>query len=293
MGQPGRRTFDLDLLRTFVAVLDAGGFTAAARTLNSTQSTVSMQVRRLEAQLGAPLLRRLGRAVEATAEGERLQGHARHLLALNDQAWGELSSATVSGRVRLGVPDDYAFYLPEIIRSFRQQYPAVELQLTCDLSVRLLQSLEAGQLDLALVTRQPRSPGGEVLRREPLVWVSAPGHAPEYEPLLPLSLFPQEACVFRERALAALTEAGRRWRVVYTSMSLTGQQAIVGAGLAVTVLIPSVVSPQLRILPADDDASLPPLSMVEIALHRRAGRPSDAVRLLADMIRERVTGLAP
>jgi DNA-binding transcriptional LysR family regulator len=288
MSRPRRPTFDLDLLRSFVAVLDTGGFTAAARTLATTQSTVSMQVRRLEAQVGAPLLRRLGRGVEATGEGERVQAHARHLLALNDQAWGELAGGQPAGRVRLGVPDDYAFYLPEIIRAFRRQYPAVDLQITCDLSVALLAGLEAGRLDLALVTRQPRSPGGEVLRREPLVWVAAPGHAPEDEPVLPLSLFPQNSCVFRERALAALTEAGRPWRVVYTSMSLTGQQAIVGSGLALTVLIPSVVSPELRIVDAGGASGLPGLASVEIALHRRPGRPAEAVRRFADVIRERV-----
>lgn len=288
MTSTARRTFDLDLLRSFIAVLDTGGFTAAARTRNTTQSTVSMQMRRLEAQVGTPLLRRLGRSVEPTPEGEQLQGHARHLLALNDQAWGDLTSATLSGRVRLGVPDDYAFYLPEIIRSFRERHPSVELELTCDLSVTLMRRLEAGQLDLALVTRHPRSPGGEVLRREPLVWVGARNHAPETEPVLPLSLFPQDTCVFRERALGALSEAGRPWRVVYTSMSLTGQQAIVGAGLAVTALIPSVVSPDLRVLEADGDANLPPLPSVEIALHRRPGRPPEAVRRVADMICERV-----
>jgi len=283
-----RQIFDLGLLRSFVGVLDAGGFTAAARALNTTQSTVSMQVRRLEEQVGTPLLRRLGRQVEPTSEGARLLGHARHLLALNDQAWGDLTSAALSGRVRLGVPDDYAFYLPEIIRSFRERYPSVELELHCDLSVALMRRLEAGQLDLALVTRQPRSPGGEVLRREPLVWVAAQGHAPETEPTLPLSLFPQDTCAFRGRALAALSEAGRPWRVVYTSMSLTGQQAIVGAGLAVTVLIPSVVAPNLRVLESGGDGGLPVLPAVEIALHRRPGRPPEAVRRLSEMIRERV-----
>ncbi|MFC4353268.1 LysR family transcriptional regulator [Fodinicurvata halophila] len=280
-----RSTFDLDLLRIFLAVLDTGGFTAAARAFNTTQSTVSMQIRRLETQLDAPLFRRLGRQVEPTPTGERLQAYARQLLTLNNQAWNDLTSGEPSGRVRLGVPDDYAFYLPEIIRSFREQYPAVDLQLTCDLSVSLMRRLEAGTLDLALVTRHPRTPGGEVLRREPLVWVSSSSHQPEQEPVLPLSLFPQDTCVFRERALAALEETGRSWRVAYTSMSLTGQQAIVGAGLAVTVLIPSVISPELRIV---EDGELPALTSVEIALHRRAGRPSEGVRRLTEMIRERV-----
>jgi DNA-binding transcriptional LysR family regulator len=289
VAQQTRHSFDLDLLRSALAVAEQGGFTAAAQALNTTQSTVSMQIRRLEAQLGTTLFQRLGRRVQPTAEGARLQGWARELLALNDRAWADLTSPGVSGRVRLGVPDDYAFYLPEIIRSFRAAYPAVDLELTCDLSVSLMERLKRDQLDLALVTRQARSPGGEVLRREPLVWVGSPQHAPEQEATLPLSLFPQDACVFRERALAALQEAGRPWRVVYTSRSLTGQQAIVGAGLAVTVLLPGIVGDSLRVLDAEA-FGLPPLPSVEIALHRRPGRPSEAVRLLSEMIRARVAG---
>jgi DNA-binding transcriptional LysR family regulator len=286
MTSAAARTFDLDLLRTFWCVREAGGFTAAARRLNSTQSTVSMQIRRLEAQVGTTLFQRLGRSVQSTTDGERLAAYAGQLLALNDQAWHDMQSAELSGRVRLGIPDDFAFYLPEVIREFREQYPGVDLQVTCDLSVTLMNRLSADQLDLAVVTRHPRTPGGHLLRREPLVWVAARDHHPEQQDPLPLSLFPRDICVFRERALDALSEAGRAWQVVYSSNSLTGQQAIVGAGLAVTALIPSMVSPQLRQLGAD--AGLPDLPSVEIALHRRPGRPSEAVKRLSETIDQRL-----
>ena len=287
-GAPAR-TFDLDLLRTFWCVRETGGFTAAARRLNSTQSTVSMQIRRLEDQLGTTLFQRLGRRVQATTDGERLAAYAGQLLALNDQAWNDITSAELSGRVRLGIPDDFAFYLPEVIREFREQYPAVDLQVTCDLSVTLMNRLSDDQLDLAVVTRHPRTPGGHLLRRERLVWVGAPDQQPEQQEPLPLSLFPRDICVFRERALSALSEAGRDWQVVYTSNSLTGQQAIVGAGLAVTALIPSMVSPQLRQL--DAEADLPELPNVEIALHRRPGRPSEAVKRLSETIEQRLAAV--
>ncbi|MBK1698642.1 LysR substrate-binding domain-containing protein [Rhodovibrio salinarum] len=281
------RTFDLDLLRTFAAVRETGGFTAAARQMNSTQSTVSMQIRRLEEQVGTTLFQRLGRSVQATPDGERLAPYAGQLLSLNDLAWNDLTSAELSGRVRLGIPDDFAFYLPEVIRAFREQYPAVDLQVTCDLSITLMNRLAADQLDLAIVTRHPRTPGGHLLRREKLVWVAAPDHQPERLDPLPLSLFPRDICVFRERALDALNEAGRPWQVIYTSMSLSGQQAIVGAGLAVTALIPSMISPQLRQL--GEDSGLPDLPNVEIALHRRSGRPSEAVKRLSEMVETRLS----
>jgi DNA-binding transcriptional LysR family regulator len=284
-GAPAR-SFDMDLLRTFWWVRETGGFTAAARRLNSTQSTVSMQIRRLEDQVGTTLFQRLGRHVQATTDGERLASYAGQLLALNDQAWNDMTSAELSGRVRLGIPDDFAFYLPDVIREFREQYPGVDLQVTCDLSVTLMNRLSADQLDLAVVTRHPRTPGGHLLRRERLVWVGAPDQQPERQDPLPLSLFPRDICVFRERALSALSEAGRDWQVVYTSNSLTGQQAIVGAGLAVTALIPSMISPQLRQL--GEEADLPELPNVEIALHRRPGRPSEAVKRLSETIEQRL-----
>jgi DNA-binding transcriptional LysR family regulator len=190
----------------------------------------------------------------------------------------------------LGIPDDFAFYLPEVIREFREQYPGVDLQVTCDLSITLMNRLADDELDLAIVTRHSRTPGGHLLRREPLLWVAAPEHQPERQDPLPLSLYPRDICVFRERALYALSEAGRSWQVVYTSNSLSGQQAIVGAGLAVTVLIPSMISPQLR--QVDEDAGLPDLPNVEIALHRRPGRPSEAVKRLTEMIDQRLSAAA-
>jgi DNA-binding transcriptional LysR family regulator len=280
------RTFDLDLLRTFVTVIDAGGFTAAARRLNATQSTVSMQIRRLEQAVERPLFRRSGRAIELTVDGERLQAHARDMLQRNDEAWRDLAGPTVTGRLRVGIPDDYAFYIPEIIRDFSQQYPGVDLRVQCDLSVALVELVRAGSMDMALVTRQPNTPGGEVLRRESLVWVASPTHAPEHQDPLPLSLFPREACVFRDVATRALDAAGRTWRAIYTSKTMSGQQAFVGAGLAVTVLTRSQVAPDLRVL--DESSGLPALPPIELALHRQPGRPTEPARRLTAMVRERL-----
>lgn len=282
-----RQTFDLALLRTFTTVIDSGGFTAAARRLNATQSTVSMQIRRLEQSVGRPLFRRDGRDIQLTADGERLQGHARRLLQLNDEAWRDLAGPEVSGTLRLGIPDDYAFYIPEIIREFSEQYPGVDLRVQCDLSVALVELVRAGAIDMALVTRQPNSPGGEVLRRERLVWVAAQNHAPEQREPLPLSLFPREACIFRDNAVRALNAAGRPWRAIYTSKTLSGQQAFVGAGLAVTVLTPSQVARELRILD-ESETSLPALPWIELALHRQPGRPTEPARRLTELFRQRL-----
>lgn len=287
IGMSDRHAFDLEQLRAFVAVLDAGGFTAAARATGGLQSTISMRIRRLEAEAGQPLLVRLGRNVVPTAAGEGLAIYARHILKLNDQAWGDLASAKLSGRIRLGVPDDYAAQLADTIRAFRLQHPAVSLDLTCDFSVELLRQLQDGALDLAVVTRMPSVPGGEVLRREPLIWVAAPDFQPEPGAPLPLSVYPKDVCVLRSSMIEALNAADYPWRIAYTSMSLTGQTAMVGAGLAVTALTDSMLKSVSHAVAPAALADLPSLPDVEIALHHRPGRPTDPVRILGDMLAER------
>lgn len=278
------RTFDLDQLRALIAVIDAEGFTAAARANRTLQSTISMKIKRLEAEVGQPLLIRFGRRVAPTPAGQRLAGQARQMLRLNDQAWGDLASIRLSGRVRLGVPDDYAALLSDTIRKFRLQHPDVEFDLSCTFSVDLLRQVQEGALDLAVVTRQPNVPGGECLRREALVWVGATDFAPSVDAPLPLSVYPKNICVFRSSMIAALSAAGMPWRIAYTSMSLTGQTAVVGAGLAITAMTGGMIPPDLQVVGPSVIPKLPALPSIEIALHRRPGRPTEPARILGDMI---------
>ncbi|MBV6638037.1 MAG: hypothetical protein KI788_19305, partial [Mameliella sp.] len=144
--------------------------------------------------------------------------------------------------------------------------------------------VQDGMLDIAVVTRQPNVPGGDVLDREALVWVGAPGFRHDPETALPLSVYPRDICAFRGAMLSALKSAGLRWRIAYTSQSLTGQSAIVGAGLAVTAMTRSMVPEALQVLSTD---ILPDLPGMEIALHRRPGRPTEPARLLTEMILDR------
>lgn len=280
------RNLDLDLLRTFATLADLGTVTAAAERLAYTQSAVSMQLRRLESQLGVALLRREGRRLALTGDGMRLLGHARRLLALNDEAWTDLRTHPVTGVVRLGIPDDYASFLPPVLSYFGQLYPAVELEVHCGLSVDLIGQMRAGELDLAVVTRQRNSPGGEVLRREPLIWAAGRLHEPRLADPVSLALFSPGKDVFRELALASLETAGRRWRVAYTSQSLTGVRPAVDAGLAITVVTRSMLTPDLRALGAE--CGLPALPAVEIAVHRPPGRPSEPARRLTGLIQEQL-----
>jgi len=257
---------DLDLLRTFVAIVDAGGFTSAAQQVHRTQSAVSMQVRRLETALDQTLFQREGRGVQLTPEGEALLGYARRLLKLHDEALAVLSRPNLSGLVRLGTPDDYVGrFLPDILVRFARAFPRVQVEVHCEPSVNLRRRLAEDRLDLALITGTPGAETGEVLRREPTVWATAARHLAHEDDPLPLALFPS-GCPFRDWALAGLQEGGRPYRIAYTSASLTGILAAVTAGLAVTVLSRSILPAEVR--PLRPEEGFPPLPTASITLHR-------------------------
>ncbi|MDP5291991.1 LysR substrate-binding domain-containing protein [Oceanimonas sp. CHS3-5] len=277
------RPIDLVLLNTFVAVVDKGGFTAAASHLHLAQSTVSAHIKRLESLLERPLLQRHHQLAVPTAVGERLLSHARQMLRQNALAWQDILDQRLAGVVRLGIPEDYLGYLPAALSDFEARFPDVELEVHCGLSVDLIQQIKTGALDLAITTRQPRSPGGEVLRREPMVWVGAAGYDTPRRSPLPLAVSKRGVCIFREHTLASLDAAAIRWRIAYTSASLSGLSAAVRAGLAITVLTPSMVGPGMRILGAEE--GLPALPGIEIALHRSSQRAGDAIDQLALQLR--------
>ena len=115
---------DVDQLRTFIAIVETGSFTKAAEVVHKTQSAVSMQMKRLEERLGKPIFARDGRASKLTEDGDRLLDYARRIIKLNVEALAAFDDTELAGRVRLGLPDDYADrYLPEIMARFSRAYP--------------------------------------------------------------------------------------------------------------------------------------------------------------------------
>ncbi|MFZ5706527.1 MAG: LysR substrate-binding domain-containing protein [Pseudomonadota bacterium] len=274
------RNLDLDLLRCFVTIADAGSFTRAGERLGRTQSTISLQVKRLEDMLGRSLIHRTSRSLQLTSEGQRLLGTARKLLLLNDKAVAEIFEPDIAGAVRLGVPEDFATaHLPTVLAQFTEAHPLVELEVTCDLTLNLLERFHSGAFDLVLVKREPTlatTVGGMRVWREPLVWVARDRSAADGKETLPLIVSPQP-CVYRKRAIDALEALGRPWRIAYTSTSLAGAQAAVRAGLGVTVL-PREMVPE-TLLPVGPEAGLPALADTEIALLEAAGISDTAHKL--------------
>jgi DNA-binding transcriptional LysR family regulator len=265
MGLPAN--LDPDLLRAFAFIAEEGSFTRAAERVGRTQSAVSMQVQRLEAQLGQKvLLRGKGGTVQLTPHGQYLLERSRTLLALNDEIWNTFRAPPVHGTVRLGTPDDYALrYLPQVLRRFADSHPAVEVEVLCAPSSDLVERLKAGELDLTLCTEghEPRRWPSVELWRGPLMWITSERHAPHRLDPLPLALAGQD-CAWRRTATRLLERAGRRFRIAYTSATLAGTHAPVLAGLAVTVSAIAWVPEGLRTLRPDE--GLPALPETSILL---------------------------
>ncbi len=265
------------LLRSFVAIIDTGSFTRAGERVHLTQSTISQQIRRLEQQLGCPLLDRSGRQVVATAEGEKLLGLARRILALLAQAEEQVTEGSVA--LSLGVPEDFAAgAITPVLAAFARDYPEVRLEVQSGLSHEIWQRFEAGELDLALV-KQTRGQGSPLASwREPLVWVDCRDWPARERDPLPLVVFPSEG-LYRRQMTEALDGLGRRWRVAYVSASLASLQGAVSAGIGVSLL-------PKRLMPADQLAltQWPKVAPVELALHAGGSGSEPLTRLSAALI---------
>src|SRR6202165_840762 len=200
---------DVDQLRTFIAIVETGSFTKAAEVVHKTQSAVSMQMKRLEERLARAFFARDGRASKLTEDGDRLLDYARRIIKLNIEALTAFSDAELSGRVRLGVPDDYADrYLPEIMARFSRAYPGVELSVICEPSVDLLERIDANEIDLAIVTNCETKRAAETFRRERLLWVTSARHSTHTEERLPLALG-RPTCSWRRIAVEKLESVKR------------------------------------------------------------------------------------
>ena len=277
---------DPDLLRAFVYIAEDGSFSRAAARVGRTQSAVSMQVQRLETALGIRLFDRgRGGQVTLTPQGTMLLERARELLRLNDQIWTSFNTPQIQGRVRLGTPDDYALrYLPQVLKSFADTHPGIEVAVDCAPSVELFPKLRNGELDLSLLSEGEEVAGWPSIElwRGPLRWITSDRYTPHRLDPLPLALS-RTSCSWGKAAITALEAAGRNYRLAYTSASQMGTHAPVMAGLAVTVSTISWVPEGLRVVRREE--GLPDLPDFAILLAR--GR--DAQQPVTDVLARHIT----
>jgi DNA-binding transcriptional LysR family regulator len=282
---------EFELLRSFVAVAECGGFHRAAQRLNLTQSTVSQQIKRLELETKRPLFRRTTRTVALTDDGEMLLDDARRLLRLEEAARHRLTALPLSGTVRLGAVEEVAGgSLPRALGRFASSQPNVKFEVQIGLSSPLIEQLDAGRLDVVFAKRPLGCARGRLVWREPMVWAAAETFELAAGAALPLALY-RDHSVSRDAALIALSESELVWQIVYTSPSLTGVRAAVLAGLAITPLPASAIVTGLRVLGVE--SGLPVLPDLEFAIFERKRADAAAAALTALLVSLGQTAVQP
>ena len=291
-----RITFDLDVLRTFVAGVELGSFARAADRLGRSTSAVSAQLKKLEDQAGVAVLRKSGRGMVLTESGETMLAYARRLLELNDEAAAALHGGALEGWVRLGLQEDFGeSLLTDVLGRFARAHPRVKVEVRIARNAELLERVGNGRLDLALAWEAGASTAHmERVGTVPLRWIGDAAGAPAWpradgEPL-PLVML-EAPCIMRSAATAALDRANIPWRIAFTSASLAGIWAAVAAGLGVSLRTPYGLPPSVRAL-ALHESALPAMGELGLCLHRAEAEPSPAVERLAAILTQQWQGLA-
>lgn len=278
------RNIPTDLLRAFVTIIDLRGYTRAGEKLGRTQPAISLQMRRLQEMLGVQLFTKDPSGAKVTPEGDLVATYARQMLALNDELVVRLAGRDGRGKVRLGIPNDYADHvLPRFLEGLGAAYPGLSFDLVCDVSHVLLDGLRRGLLDL-VVAMTPDGPAGGAFMtwREPLAWIGAAEAVAGAEAPLRVVCYP-EGCLYRRAMLTALEREGRRFEIVYTSPSLSGIEAALGARFGVSVLARRIASAKL---PPLEDEALPRLAEVCVGVYVAEDARSFALKGVAARLAE-------
>lgn len=288
-------TFDLDVLRSFVAGVDLGSFAKAADRLGRSTSAISAQVKKLEEQAGTPIFRKSGRGLALTEAGETMLAYARRLLDLNDEAVTALHGMATEGWLRIGMQEDFAeALLPMALGRFSRAHPKIRIEARVARNADLLDRVARGRLDFALAwdDRAP-APHKMDVATVPIRWIGPRDAAATRRLLedargepLPIVSF-DDGCWFRGVGTAALDRAGWAWRVALTSPNLSGLWAGVAAGLGLTIRTAVGLPPNLRALD-ECDGGLPPLPSINLAIYRRDAALDPWAERLIDIVHDGV-----
>lgn len=266
---PNTLYLDLPLLRTFITVVDQQGFSLAANELHRTQSAVSQQIKKLEQMVGQPLLNKQGRGLNMTEAGKLVYQYGWKMLQVEQKLREELYSEEITGRVRLGIPEDLAtHYLLPILARFREQYPRIQLAVECDLTERLYQSYQSNEYELAVLKHEQLNVAyaDRIVKTwyDPLVWVGRDAEecaAWQRSDRIPIIVSP-EPCVYRRQVLHRLASAQLAADLTYVSESYNSKLLAVRAGLGLAALPQSLIPEDCVIV----KEGLPALSPTQISL---------------------------
>ena len=283
------KNLPMDLLRSFVSVAQLNSITKAGELLGRSQPAITLQMQRLEELVDETLLVRNGKNMDLSEAGDRLYEYANQILSLNDLAVSEFSKSAVTGKIRLGIPSEFAtVLLPKIVSRFAKAYPNVTLEVNCELSKNLLTKSGKASHDLILALQDdPNAKDSALVKIDPLVWVASSDMTSQKVSVVPL-IVASQGCIYRNRAIRMLDKSKQPWQIVYTNPDLTGIQYAIQEGLGVTVLAKSTVPDNLKIL--RPSPRFPELGDVGISLlFTGRHRKNEALQLLAEYLK---TGLA-
>jgi DNA-binding transcriptional LysR family regulator len=277
-----------DLMRSFLAVADAGSVTAAAGRLHRTQSAVSLQVKRLEESLGQPLFQRQARGVVLTPRGEQLVPYARRVVALLDEAAVALREKPLVGPVRVGISDEYSgTVLPRALAAFDERHEGVQVSVRVDHSTAQIAALEADEIDIGVIYDWQYVQEGEVLCIDPTVWVTSVTHAQHLRQPVPVAVYFRSEWS-RDYAEKSLDRQGIDWRAAWTCDMAGGFRVAVTNGMAIAPLSRSTIPAGCRELTAED--GFPIVDSARVVMRRNPRGTSPAVEGMAEILR---TAFAP
>lgn len=231
---------DVESLRALRAVVQTGGFTPASEALGLSQSAVSHKIKRLEDRVGLNLVER-GAVIEATADGADLLRYAERILTAHDEAVAHMSRSDLEGVLRLGSNEDlHSDELVAVLARFSRAYPNVRIDVRVQVSGVIAEWYDAGDVDVALLQipadgpEGPR-PGDQVVRREQVRWVCAPGSNFRTDAVVPLLSF-GDGWAYRGAIESLLHESKIHYRIALECPTVGGVQSAVEAGLGVAAL---------------------------------------------------------
>jgi len=274
------KNIDLELLRTFIAVVDNGSITRACAQIHRSQSAISMQIKRLEQQVEHDLFDRKGRSLVLTYQGKSLVAYARRLLNLHDEAFNQFMPNRAAKNIIIGCPDDYSTsLLPKLMAVLHQHNPTLHISIITANSGELRRMMDKGEIDLALLTRLPQSNEGILIHQTKGAWLSNDTETFNQRPL-PLVLV-EPSCKFHSSVIDALEKDNIDYQLLCDASQISLLLTLIRQGQVVGVL-PDLVVPS-DLMKSLDINNLPELPIAEVILCLKGAEQNIAGLSLAQL----------
>jgi DNA-binding transcriptional LysR family regulator len=280
-----RINLDLDTLRTLSVTQELGSLAKAAEQLGRTPSAISLQMKRLQDDLGVPLFQKRGRGLALTESGVIALSYVRRILTLHDELLDTMQGTNLAGHIRIGCTQDFASILPSVLSHFSSLYPRMQIELRIEGNAALADAIDTSQIDLAVVLGQEDRAAAQTVGQLDLVWISSSTFTPSRDHPLPLvALGPQ--CVFRKRTIEQLEAKKIAYRIAAHSPSLEGLWAGLFGGLGVTVR--TAINLPEGLTSAGSLYGLPVLGQLPVTLHRSAHSHGVAIDRMAGLLAQSI-----